>query len=55
MVNAEQTLKELNELRRCNDTEAAHGAADSILVELVRELGYDDIADAYEAIDKWYA
>ena len=38
-----------------NDTETAHIEADQILLRLVRDLGYYDLADQYEAIPKWYA
>ena len=53
-INVEDYLKRLKECERY-DTECAHGRADEILCELLRELGYSDIVDAYEDIDKWYA
>ena len=53
-INVEDYLKRLKECDRY-DTECAHGRADEILCELLRELGYSDIVDAYEDIDKWYA
>jgi hypothetical protein len=37
------------------DVEAAHADADRLLVNLVKELGYDDTAQAWQSIDKWYA
>lgn len=48
--------KELEELAKNEgDTEIDHGRADDILVEIVRLLGYKEIADLYEKVDKWYA
>jgi len=39
----------------CGDIEADHNAADDILEELLRELGYDALAALYSGIPKWYA
>ena len=52
-INLEDYLKRLKECEEY-DAESAHGRADEILCELLRELGYSDIVDAYEDIDKWY-
>ena len=38
-----------------DDTEAAHCDADDILIEILRYEGYDNIADTFEGMDKWYA
>jgi hypothetical protein len=42
-----------------SDEEAAHGTADDLLIEFLREIGYEDVADAYEAardrVGFWYA
>lgn len=37
------------------DLEAAHGDADRILIELLRELGYDHLCDLWAQVGKWYA
>lgn len=37
------------------DTEAAHCDADDLLCALLRALGYGDVVDEYEKVDKWYA
>lgn len=34
--------------------EESHIQADNILCYILRELGYDDVVDAYHSIDKWY-
>jgi len=52
---AEVTLGKLRECKAHQDTEMAHGVADEILVGFIRFLGYGEIADEYEAIQKWYA
>lgn len=36
------------------DTEASHADADRLLANLVKELGYDETAAAWQSIDKWY-
>lgn len=37
------------------DKEAAHGEADSLMCDLLRQLDYDDGIDIFEHADKWYA
>lgn len=37
------------------DTEMVHIVADEALCELLRGLGYNEIVDIFEKIDKWYA
>ncbi len=50
-----EILEKLKELRYEMDTEAAHSDADELLCELLIELGHQDIVDAFNQIDKWYA
>lgn len=50
-----QTLSELKLAQANPDTESAHVDADGILEVFVRTLGFDDVADAYHAVKKWYA
>lgn len=45
-----KALIELNEGPQ--DTEAAHGMADALLIEYIND---PEIKAAYEAIEKWYA
>lgn len=66
MINAEieeiiqKAVNELNAIDKTNfDNESAHTAADDILLETFRALGYEEVAEAYEAahdrIEFWYA
>ena len=50
--NAAELLKYIND--NC-DTEMAHVYADRVLCMLLGNLGYDEIVNAYENIEKWYA
>lgn len=46
----------LEELQKPNgDVEQQHCDADGILIQFIRSLGYDDIADAWLKVPKWYA
>lgn len=36
------------------DFSTAHARADDLLQQFVRDLGYDDLAEAYEKVGKWY-
>jgi hypothetical protein len=37
------------------DTEVAHSDADDIVITLLGDLGFRKTAEAWNAIDKWYA
>jgi hypothetical protein len=37
------------------DHEETHLAADHVMCELLRELGYGDGVDCYEQMKRWYA
>jgi hypothetical protein len=36
------------------DIETGHGRADEIVANLLRALGLEEVATAYEAVPKWY-
>jgi hypothetical protein len=36
------------------DIEADHCNADDILCEILTELGYEEIVEMFESIEKWY-
>lgn len=48
-------VRELQSLQNDSDTEKVHAVADGILCELLRDLGYGEVVDAYEQLDMWYA
>jgi hypothetical protein len=50
-----QVVKKMHRLEDQYDTETAHVKADKLLSNFVRELGYDELADAFDDIEKWYA
>ena len=54
-MNREEALAKLEEIAKNTDTEHAHVEADRVLMELLNDLGYDDVVAAYDAIDKWFA
>ncbi len=46
----------LEELQKPDgDVEHQHGEADGLVIKFIRSLGYDDIADAWQKVPKWYA
>lgn len=51
----DEAIARLKALEDNDDFEYAHGEADDILCKLLRELGYDDVVDAYDLVGKWYA
>ena len=53
--NSDYYVKELRALQNDSDTEKVHAVVDGILCELLRDLGYGEVVDAYEQLDMWYA
>lgn len=51
----ERVLNALKELQMSSNTESAHKDADEWLCYLLEELGYEDVVEEYEKIDKWYS
>jgi hypothetical protein len=54
---AEMAAAEMREIAKeyKGDPEAAHCAADGLLLVILRNLGYGEMVDEYHKIDKWYA
>ena len=50
-------LKQMNEvkIRYAGDQELAHIIADGILCDLLISLGYPEVVEVYNSIDKWYS
>lgn len=48
-------LEELRALGDSDDPESAHSRADELVIEYLRLIGADDIADAWADAPKWYA
>jgi hypothetical protein len=51
----EQALAELTEAQANGDIEVAHATADRVLCDLLESLGFADVVEAYNKVDKWYA
>lgn len=54
-MTKDDVIEALEALQKSGDTEASHGEADEILCNFLRALGHGDVADAFDAIEKWYA
>jgi hypothetical protein len=54
-MTRELAIKFLEEQKDNGDTEIAHGVADDVICELLEALGYSDVVEAYNKVDKWYA
>ena len=37
------------------DPEKYHDEADNLLIDTMKQLGLDDLAEAYDKVKKWYA
>ena len=54
-MNSKQAIEELKEAQKNRDTEAAHDHADDVLCKLLTTLGFTDVVEEYNKVDKWYA
>ena len=51
---AKDAIEKLRKLQTA-DTELAHSEADKVLCELLKAMGFSDVVEAWDALDKWYA
>lgn len=51
----EQWVEELEGLANYSDAEMVHHRADQVLCEALEYLGYSNLVDAWENLNKWYA
>ncbi len=51
---SELAIRQLEQAKEM-DQEEGHYAADCVLCELLRSLGFGSVVDVYEQIGKWYA
>ena len=54
-MTREEAISKLKGLQNSYDPEAAHSDADDIICELLQSLGYSDVIDEFNKVDKWYA
>jgi hypothetical protein len=54
-MTREEAIQRLTDLNVGGDLEAEHYEADKVLCELLTSLGYGDVVQVWEQIDKWYA
>lgn len=54
-MNAQEAIWLLDEIAKSGDTEAAHRNADKVLCALLKTMGFDDVVEAWEKVEKWYA
>jgi hypothetical protein len=50
-----KALKNLERLQFDTDTESAHAKADDVLCGFLRAIGYADVVEEFEKVQKWYA
>ena len=54
-MSKEHAIEELKTEQANGDTEDAHIKADKILCKLLSALGYPDVVDEYEKVNKWHS
>jgi hypothetical protein len=48
-------VRRMQELVLCTDIEYAHGEADELLCEFIKEMGCDELIEIYYKVSKWHA
>lgn len=54
-MSREEAIRQLKQAQENGDIESAHSKADYVLCALLAELGYQDVLDEWEKVEKWYA
>lgn len=54
-MTKEEAIEALRKCQARHDIEEAHIEADSVLTELLTDLGYGEVVDEWHKVDKWYA
>lgn len=56
-MTREEAIKALKveQENRDGDVEVVHVHADEILCKFLRELGYADVVEEWEKVDRWYS
>ena len=54
-VDTSKYAERLREAAKNGDVESAHIEADSVLCDLLEELGHADIVALFDKVEKWYA
>jgi len=54
-MTKDEAIERLQECQWNGDTEAAHGKADDVLCDLLLSLGYKDVVEEWDKVDKWYS
>lgn len=50
-----EALTKMKDATYCPWHEEAHEDADNVLCSMLRKMGYTEIVDIFNKIDKWYA
>ena len=51
---ADDAVARLEDLQSHHDPEVAHEQADQVLCRFLRAIGHREVADEFEAVERWY-
>ena len=54
-MTPEEFKKEMEEIEQVGDGEIRHDFADTLLCEVLEELGYSEGVKIFKSMEKWYA
>lgn len=55
IMTPDEFKQKMIEISMMDDVDDRHGAGDSLMQEVLTQLGYGEGADVFEEFDKWYA
>lgn len=54
-MELDEAIERMQKIALEDDQEEAHIAADNLLCEVLKSLGYEALVEAYNKVSKWYA
>lgn len=54
-MTPEEFADRMREIARPGDPEASHAAANDLMIEVLKSLGYEEGTTLFEGMGKWYA
>lgn len=54
-MTEQEAIQEIENKCHSGDKEMDHSRADEVLCDFLKSLGFFDLVEAWEKVDKWYA
>ena len=54
-IDVEEAVERLESYHSMDDIEMAHVWADEVLLEILEDLGMEEVVEAFRGVPRWYA